>query len=164
VYWHLFSPAEWTAHTAALDAAAARRSDVERRTVDVVNTDSADSERQHGGEGLVDERRPWFEGRSGRESKAAPFSYQLKLPSAGAAGVVVTYRGASNQSRVFDLLVDGEVVAREMLPVKPTELVDIEHPVPAALTKGKSSIRIGFRPAQDATTGAVFEVRTVRAR
>jgi hypothetical protein len=34
--------------------------------------------------------------------------------------------------------------------------------VPAALPKGKSSIRIGFRPAPDATTGAVFEVRTVK--
>jgi uncharacterized protein len=162
VYWRMFSPVEWTAHSAALEAAAARRGDVERRTVDVVNTDSADSERQHSGEGLVDERRPWFEGRSGRESKAAPFSYQLTLPSAGAAAVVVTYRGASNQSRVFDLLVDGQVVARETLPLKPTELVDIERPVPAALTKGKSSIRIGFRPAPDATTGAVFEVRTVK--
>jgi hypothetical protein len=56
---------------------------------------------------------------------------------------VVTYRGASNQTRVFDLLVDGEVVARETLPVKPTELIDIERAVPADLTKGKSTIRVG---------------------
>ncbi len=164
VYWRLFSPAEWTAHTTALDAVASRRRDLERRTVDVVNIDSANSERDHAGEGLIDQRRPWFEGRSGRESKTAPFSYQLKLPPAGAAAVAVTYRGASNQSRVFDLLVDGEVVARETLPVKPTELVDIERPVPAALTHGKSTIRIGFRPAADATTGAVFEVRTLTSR
>ena len=162
VYWRLYSPAEWTAHTAAIDAATARRRDLERRTVDLVNADSADSERDHAGEGLIDQRRPWFEGRSGRESKAAPFSYQLKLPPAGAASIVVTYRGAANQSRVFDVLVDGEVVSRETLPVKPTELIDIEHAVPPALTKGKSTIRVGFRPASDATTGAVFEVRTVR--
>jgi uncharacterized protein len=162
VYWRLFTPAEWTTHTTALDAAAARRRDVERRTVDVVDADSADSERGHAGEGLLDQRRPSFEGRWGRESKAAPFSYQLKLPPTGAAGIAVTYRGASNQSRVFDLLVDGEVVAHETLPVKPTELVEIERPVPVALTRGKSSIRVGFRPAPDATTGAVFEVRTVR--
>ncbi len=122
VYWHLFSPGEWKAYTQTLSEAAARRTDAERRTVDLVQTDSAESERGHGGEGLVDQRRPWFEGRSGRESKAAPFSYQLKLPPSGAAAVVVTYRGASNQTRVFDLLVDGEVVARETLPVKPTEL------------------------------------------
>jgi hypothetical protein len=163
IYWHLFTPAEWTTHTTALDAAAARRRDVERRTVDVVNADSADSEREHAGEGLVDQRRPLFEGRSGRESKAAPFSYQLKLPPTGAAAIAVTYRGASNQSRMFDLLVDGEVVAHETLPVKPNELVEIERPVPVALTRGKSSIRVGFRPASDAATGAVFEVRTVTA-
>ena len=40
---------------------------------------------------------PGSKGRSGRESKAAPFSYQLKLPPTGAAAIVVTYRGASNQ-------------------------------------------------------------------
>ncbi len=163
VYWHLFSPTEWKAHTQTLSEAAARRADAERRTVDVVDTDSAESERGHGGEGLVDQRRPWFEGRSGRESKAAAFSYQLKLPPSGATAVVVTYRGASNQTRIFDLLVDGEVVARETLPVKPTELIDVERAVPADLTKGKSTIRVGFRPAADATTGAVFEVRTVSA-
>jgi hypothetical protein len=55
-------------------------------------------------------------------------------------------------------------VARETLPVKPTELMEIERPVPVALTRGKASIRVGFRPAPDATTGAVFEVRTVTAR
>jgi len=161
VYWRLFSPAEWTAHTTALVAAATARRDLERRTVDVVDADNADSERNHAAEGLNDERRPWFEGRSGRESKTAPFSYQLKLPATGAAGIAVTYRGASNASRVFDLLVDGEVVARETLPVKPTELLDMERAVPVAFTRGKSSIRVGFRPAQGATTGAVFEVRTV---
>jgi hypothetical protein len=75
--------------------------------------------------------------------------------------VVVTYRGATKQPSVFDLLVDGEVVARETVPVKPTELIDIERPLAAALTRGKSSIRVGFRPAPDAVTGAVFEVRTV---
>jgi DUF1680 family protein len=161
VYWRIYAPDEWSAHTKTLEADTVRRRDIEQRTVDFVVTDNADSERAHAAEGLTTDRRPWFEGRSGRDSKSSPFSYLLKLPPSGAATVVVTYRGATKQPSVFDLLVDGEVVARETVPVKPTELIDIERPLAAALTRGKSSIRVGFRPAPDAVTGAVFEVRTV---
>ena len=164
VYWRLFSPAEWTAHMTALDAVASAparsRTPHRRRRQYRQRQQRARSRRR----------------RTDRSETAVvrgPFGSRIEngavqLPIEAAArrcrSVAVTYRGASNQSRVFDLLVDGEVVARETLPVKPTELVDIERPVPAALTHGKSTIRIGFRPAADATTGAVFEVRTLTSR
>ena len=35
--------------------------------------------------------------------------------------------------------------------------------VPPALTRGKNRITVRFQPAPDASTGAVLEVRTVRA-
>jgi hypothetical protein len=129
----------------------------------MVDADDLESERGHSVDGQIDQRRPSFEGRSGRESKATTFSYQLKLPASGPAAVAVTYRGADSQSRVFDLVVDDEVVAHEALPKKPTEWIDVERKLPPALTRGKSSIRVGFRPAPNAMTGAVFEVRTLRA-
>jgi DUF1680 family protein len=164
VYWRRYTPAEWSAHTAELDAAVARRRDIEQRTVDEVDADDLESERGHSMDGQIDQRRPWFEGRSGRESKTTTFSYQLKLPASGPAAVAVTYRGADRQARVFDLVVEGEVVSHETLPLKPTELMDIERPIPPGLTRGKSSIRVAFRPAPNAMTGAVFEVRTLRGK
>ena len=82
VYWQVFTPDEWTAHSrrAAADAETRRR--IEQSTIDIVDADSKASEQAHDGQGLDDHRRPWFEGRAGRESKTTPFGYTLKVDGA----------------------------------------------------------------------------------
>ncbi len=82
VYWRVYSPAEWRSHRAKMSALAATRRRTRATTIDRVDADNAESERAHQGHDLDDNRRPWFEGRNGRESKAAPFGYTLKVTSA----------------------------------------------------------------------------------
>jgi hypothetical protein len=74
---------------------------------------------------------------------------------------VCTYRGGEGRRRVFDILVDGQKIATETLPYHPTELLDVEYPIPAALTRGKTRVTVRFQPQADASTASVFEVRTV---
>ncbi len=161
VYWHLYSPSEWAAHRHQVDASTETRRRIDASTIDHVDTDNADSEKSHQGQNLQEGRRPWFEGRNGRESKAAPFGYTLKVKPDSPVSLVTTYRAGDGTTRAFDVLVEGKVLASESLALGADELVEREHAVPATLTRGKSSIAVTYRPHAGAITGAVFDVRTV---
>jgi DUF1680 family protein len=162
VYWRVYSPDEWKAQVATAAAVDAKMRRIDAGTIDRVDVDSGESEQAHAGVALSDNRRPWFEGRAGRESHSTPFGYTLKVSSETPIAIVTTWRGGDEHPRTFDVLVEGTVIASETLPARPTELVTLEHAVPAALTRGKAAVVVTFRPHKDAFTGAVFDVRTVR--
>ena len=70
-----------------------------------------------------------------------------------------TYWG-DERKRAFDILVDGTVIATQQLEaLKPGEFVDIDYPVPEALTRGKASVTVRFQPHAGHTAGPVFGVR-----
>ena len=163
VYWRVYTPAEWSAYRSHRAASAETRRRIDTSTIDHVDADNADSEKSHRGHDLQEGRRPWFEGRNGRESQSPPFGYSLKVKADSPVSLVTTYRAGDGKSRAFDVLVDGTVIATESLSLGPDELVDSEHAVPSALTRGKSTIAVTYRPHPGAMTGAVFDVRTVRA-
>jgi DUF1680 family protein len=163
VYWRLYSPSEWAAHQTESATRVAARQRIEASTIDRVDIDSAESERAHDGHDLSDSRRPWFEGRNGRESKGAAFGYTLKVVADVPLSLVTTYRAGDGRRREFDVLVDGRTIATETIPLGASELIDVEHSVPATLTRGKSSIAVTYRPHEGALTGAVFEIRTLLA-
>jgi DUF1680 family protein len=160
VYWKLYTPAEWAAHRAEVEATEAKRRDLASRTIDLVDVDSGESEKTHAFHG-DQTRQPFFEGRRGRETTTGWFSYELKVVPDRPVTLVCTYRGGEGRRRVFDVMVDGEKVATETLAYHPTELLDVEYPIPEALTKGKTRITIRFQPHAGAATAAVYEIRTV---
>jgi DUF1680 family protein len=162
VYWRRFSPAEWTAYEAKQTAAQRRWQDIEARTVDLVDVDSVESEKGHALNGSSEDRRPYFEGKQGRDSRSGEFGYTLKVATPDALTLVASYRGGDARRRAFDILVDGRVIASERLPLTPDERLDREYEIPKALVEGKSSVAVTFKPHYDAWTGAVLEVRTVR--
>jgi hypothetical protein len=161
VYWDVYSPQEWTAHAAAIRSADERRQRIAASTVDLVDLDSSDSERSHSPRGLDDKRRPWFEGRAGRESRATAFGYTLKVDATRAMTVVTTCRGADRQPRTFDVLANGKVIGTHTVPLEPDALLDLETAIPPGLTHGQQAVTIAYRPHADSITAAVFEVRTV---
>ena len=162
VYWRVYSPAEWRSHRTKTSALAATRRRIEATTIDVVDADDVESERAHEGHDLNDTRRPWFEGRSGRDSKVVPFGYTLKVLPDSPVSVVTTCRAGDGRTRAFDVLVDGQVIATETIPLGPPELIDLEHPVPPTLTRGKATVSVTYQPHSGAQTAAVFELRTIR--
>jgi len=162
VYWTVYNPAEYDAHKAELAAAAAKRRDIEARTIDRVDISSDESERAHayasqaGGTGFVDERRWRDAGRGGF------LSYDLKVRPDAPAAIVCTFRGSEGQRRAFDVVVNGEKVASETLEYHPAELLDREYPIPDTLTRGKATITVRLVPQPNARTGGVVELRTVQ--
>ncbi|HUC77934.1 MAG TPA: DUF6805 domain-containing protein, partial [Vicinamibacterales bacterium] len=167
VYWNLYSPAVWAKRQAevAADTAAkaARRAELERRTLDIVVIDDAGSETAHA---LRSEnaREGYFEGRRTREAPNGWFSYDLNVRPDAPVTLVSGYRGSEGRKRVFDILVDGQKVATETLEYHPTEQLDREYLLPEGLTRGKQRVTVTFRAVDGATAGAVIDVRTVVVR
>jgi len=160
-YWQVYTASEWEAHAARRAADEARARSLAVRTVDVVDPGLPESEKAHDyqnqGAAAAD-----FDGRRGREAgRAAWFSYALGVRPAGPQTLVVTCRGGEGRRRVFDILVDGQTIVTETLPYHPTELLDMEYPIPEALTSGKARIVVKFQPQDQAATAQVFEIRTV---
>jgi len=162
VYWSVYTPAEWDTHRAALAAADRRRQAIAGATLDLVNVDDPQSERDHGyrGEGTSE----WtFEGRKVREARNGWFSYDLKVRPDAPMTLVFTYKGAEGRPRSFDVLVDGEKVATRTVEYHPTELLDAEYPIPEALTRGKERVTVKFQSHADEASASISEVRVVPA-
>jgi len=160
VYWNVYSPEEWKAHTSDVAATEARRKDVERRTIDLVAVQDAGSEQGHGlkSENATD---GYFEGRRTREARNGWFSYEVKVAPSGPTTIVCSYRGSEGRRRVFEVLVDGQKVTTETLEYHPTEQLDREYSIPDSLTRGKERVTIRFQAQPDATAGALIEIRTI---
>jgi hypothetical protein len=164
VYWTRYSQGEWDRKKTELAAAEKRRRDLASATVDSVDPASDDSETSH----LLQQSsstQPYFQGRRGREARNEGwFSYTLSVAPGRPMTLVCSYRGGEGRPRVFDVLVDGEKLKTENLPYHPTELLDYEYPIPAALTAGKTRVVVKFQPRPEASTAAVFDIRIVPAK
>jgi hypothetical protein len=162
-YWNVFTPSEWEKKRADRAAAAARQGSLPSRTIDRVEVGEDGAEKAHGYEGpgaaVAD-----FDGRMGREaSGTAWFSVALAVRADAPLSLYCLYR--EGKRRVFDVLVDGQRIATETLPYHPTELLDMEYPIPETLTRGRTRVVVRFQPQEQASTAQVFEVRVVtRAR
>jgi DUF1680 family protein len=162
VYWSVYTPAEWDAHRADLAASEQRRQAIAGATLDLVNVDDPESERDHGyrGEGTSE----WnFEGRKVREARPGWFSYDLKVRPDEPMTLVFTYKGVEGRPRTFDVLVDGEKVATKTVEYHPTELLDAEYRIPESLTRGKERVTVKFQSHADEATASISEVRVVPA-
>ena len=78
--------------------------------------------------------------------------------------MVCTYWGGERPgTRVFDILVDGEVIGSQTLATnRPGRFFDASYPIPPRLTTGKNQVQVTLKGQGDKWAGAVFDVRTVR--
>jgi uncharacterized protein len=162
VYWSVYSPSEWEKHQAEVAAAASRRQAAERATVDVVDVDDPGSEPAHGyrSEGTID----WeFEGGKVREARGGWFTYEMKVLPDRPMVLAFTYKAGEGRRRVFDVLVDGQTLATKSVEYHPTELLEAEYPIPAALTRGKEHVTVRFQSQGAAASAAILEVKMLRA-
>jgi DUF1680 family protein len=159
VYWSVLTPAEWEKRKADTAAAEARRKEIDRRALDAVNIDDAQSEKAHGYQG-ENATEGYFEGRRTREARGGWFSYQLKVVPDQPITLVCAYRGSEGRRRTFDVIVDGQKIVTESLEYHPTEQLDREYLLPAEITRGKNQITVRFQAQAPSTAGAVIDVRT----
>jgi uncharacterized protein len=164
VYLRVETEGSWAGRGAREATAAAARRALEERTIDRVAAGVAAEEAAHA---LQSERaEAWsLEGRSCRSTRyGGSFSYELAVPpNERSAAVRVTYWGGETRRHAFEVTAEGETIGTALLfDDRPGEFYDVEYPLPGRITRGRDRVRIGFRTGPAQSSGAVFEVRTVR--
>ena len=75
-----------------------------------------------------------------------------------------TYWG-DERKRSFDVLVDNQRIATQTLDAdRPGSFFDVDYPIPEALTKGKTRVKVRFVPHDRNSAGPVFGVRLFAAK
>jgi hypothetical protein len=172
VYWRLTDEAGWeqiqadqrAAYKARLEEEAreaARRAFYEARRIDVVEIGVADSEESHEMKG-ENTRNGTHRGRRWRDAVNGWFECRLEVLPETPVVLLCTYWG-SDTGRTFDILVDGQRIATQVLESNhPDKFFDVEYAIPTELTEGKKSVAVRFAAHPDSTAGGVFGCATLK--
>lgn len=158
VYFKRYTEERWKLEEAAFLADQAHQRDIASRSVDVMHLGEMQPERDHN---LASEISypVTYRGRKGRDARSGGYFEFTMQTRPGPLALLATYWG-EERGQNFDILVDNVLLASQQLKNdKPGKFFDVEYPVPEALTKDKSSIRVRFVPHNHSTAGPVFGVR-----
>lgn len=157
VYFKHFTEAGWQKDQTAFFAEQARAKEIAARSIDIMHLGEMQPERDHD---LVSENSYplFYNGRNGRDARSGGFFEFTMKTRPGPLILQATYWG-SERARDFDILVDGVKIATQHLDHdSPGRFVDMEYPLPEALTAGKKQVRVKFVPHDSSTVGPVFGV------
>ena len=158
VYFKRFTEAGWEKEKVAFAAEQARLADLAARSVDVMHLGEMQPERDHNLSSDIS-YPVVYRGRNGRDARSGGFFQFAMKVKPGPLVLEATYWG-DERKRAFDILVDGQKIAtQELEAIKPGQFIDIDYPVPEALTRGKASVIVRFQPHTGHTAGPVFGVR-----
>lgn len=158
VYFRRFRQAEWEVAEAEFRHAAEARAEIRARTIDVIRLGEQQPEADHGFEGGPETAEVSHVSERGRRL-LGPVAFNLRATDAPLA-LQVSYGRDRNLN--FRILVDGQLLVRERLSDAPDPKPLVKtYPLPAPLTKGKSTIRVRFE-ADAPQWAMVYEARTVR--
>ena len=162
-YWRLTTPEKRAQEARALEDAERHERELDARSSDhvVPGEQQLDVDHnvqmEHSTAGTAQERRyrdAWDGGW---------FSYEMTVPPDRPVKLLCTYWGGEGNARQFDLLVDGQKIASQLLHNnQPDQFFDVEYPVPAELTRGKSRVTVRFQAVPHGTAGGVFDLRVLR--
>jgi hypothetical protein len=162
IFWDIFTQESWNKRQEDYKNELARKAAIESRTIDFVQPGEMQPERDHNFRG--EKTTPGdFQDRKNREARSGWFSFDMKVIPDQPNAVQVEYWGGFPGSKTFNILVDGEIIATENISnIRDGQWVDMEYPVPASLTKGKSRVTVKFSAFFGHMAGPVFGVRTLK--
>ncbi len=160
LYWLSMTPGQYAGYLEVEKAAEALTLDLDRRTLDVVNTGEQQPEADHFMES-DGSKSGYFNDVAWRSaSDGGFFSYRMN-PSPGAK-LMVRYWGGEPAGKVLEILVDGETVAKETLSGKwnVDKFVDVVYDLPPEVSR-RDFVIIEFRSEKGGDTGGIYNVRLV---
>jgi DUF1680 family protein len=162
VYFRKFTDESWKSEQAAFIAAQEKQRDVATRSVDVMHLGEMQPERDH--KLTSDISYPVsYRGMNGRDARAGGF-FEFDMKVKPGVMLQTTYWG-DERKREFEIQIDGKLLATQTLnQEQPGKFFDVEYPIPEALIKGKTSVRVRFVPLPRNTAGPVFGVRIFTER
>jgi DUF1680 family protein len=158
VYFRRFSETAWAQQQIALAAEASRLEQLRERSSDFVSLGDAEAERQHALESKIS-YAVRYRGRAGRDARSGGFFECTVRTKPGPLTLQAVYWGEERERR-FKILIDDELLATEQLNgEKPGNFFERDYPIPAALSAGKSALRVRFEPEPGVSAGPVFGLR-----
>jgi len=165
IYFPLLTAAEWTEREDEIRAGRENLRRIEAGTLDSVTPGFQQPEIEHGLRGERSEIEDFADRKCRLARDGGWFSYDLKCDSAEPLSLVVTYWGGVWHKRVFDIQIEGMLIAtEELLANRPGEFFDQVHELPASLTSGKQRVTVRFQSRPGDLAGGVFGVRLMRSR
>lgn len=162
VYFPLFTATQWAKEESAFVAAQRERAALDARTVDILHLGEMQPERDHDFRASASDLFSWG-GRSARQL-AWDAGNWMEFTLAVSPGPMVfsaLYWG-EEVDKHFELRVEGQLLAVERRPCpRVKRFVNIDYPIPEALTRGKDRITVRF-----VTKGGsvlVYECRILKA-
>ncbi len=161
VYWDCITDGEWKDREKEDRLERGRQRSLRARTVDSLLVESA-SEHAHRLEGEMT-TIGHYRGRTWRQAAGGGwFSFEMSSRPDARLDLVITYWGSESEKREFDILVDGRVVATQILSRNnPGKFFDATYDLPPDLTRGKGSLTVKFSAHKGAIAGRVFAARLV---
>ncbi len=165
VYMDEFTDAEWKTAESKYREEEARRKDLLDRTIDNARIGEMQPERDHK---LTSDKND-VRGTDGKNFRSPMtdgwFQLEMKCDPEVATELVMTYWGNERMRPDFTILVDGKPIASEKLTGKPMNaFFDVTYPIPAELTKGKSTITIRIQTNTGKGGASVSGMRLVKAK
>jgi len=162
IYFDRFTQAQWQKRQAEYEAEMQRKKELEARTADFFQPGEMQPERDHRLEGEKT-RTGSHEGGKWRDAfDGGWFAFDMKVGE-GPMDLLCTYWGSDSGGRRFDVMVDGEVVATQVLNRnRPGEFFEVAYPLPGALTRGKEKVRVMLRAHEGQMAGGLFGCRMLK--
>lgn len=161
VFWDLFSKAQWEERQAVYRAEQERLRRLEARTLDFVQPGEMQPERDHAFDGLNSRNGMHLDRKWRDAADGGWFAFTLKVSPDKPVELITTYWGSDAGPRVFDILVNGTVIATQQLDnPSPGAFWDVVYPVSPDLTKGKNEVRVTFQAHPGNMAGGIFGLRT----
>jgi hypothetical protein len=157
VYWNLYSSQHW------LDFANSNAV-YEARVADEVLIGTATSESAHQLQ-QSNSLTGTFNGLNWRDANEAKttagwFSYAMQVLPSQPMRLGCTYWGSDRGGRVFDIVVNGQVIATQTLTNNvPGQFFDTEYSIPTSLTAGRTNVTVRFQAHAGQMAGGVFGLR-----
>jgi hypothetical protein len=165
VYWDVLTPAQYAERRMAIRVEAARRAELDARTIDEYRPGEQQSEVDHNQRGERTSAHEWQYRKLRHAEDGGWFSFNMKVVPDRAVELACTYWGGELGNRTFDILIDGKLLATESLHQdKPGAFFQKTYAIPEELTRGRPRVEVRFRAHLGNFAGGLFGARTLKAR
>jgi DUF1680 family protein len=165
MYWQVSELESWEATQRKIAEAERLERELDGRTLDRVRIGEQQPEIDHNlrfensQSGTGPQGRRWRDARDG-----GWFCYEMKLPPAGTKAAVYALFWGRDGGRVFDLQVDGNVIATVKLDGGQDDYCGAEYPIANGLLAGRDKVTVRLQARPGEVAGPVYELRLVTVK
>jgi DUF1680 family protein len=162
LYWSVYSPEEWQQVKVQRAADLKSQQELDARTVDVFYPANQQSEVDHNLQSANSRTGVGFD-RAWRDADGGFFSFTMKVDPTVPMQLLCTYWGGDTGNRVFDITIDGSVLATQTLnAISPGAFADVTYDIPPSFVAGKKMVVVSFKAKPGNIAGGLFGCRVLK--